>query len=116
MLWSFMETVGEPGVSPRGPSRYRYARLLLPCSGSLGHWFPTLPTRSIGLPAIGTMIRSDCQEPISGAFGSPSPPPIPCITLLSLCSLGFSPKGSLERLEPPLSAGSLYLSGRHSST
>src|SRR5262249_29307366 len=89
MLWSFMDTVGEPGVSPRGPPRNRAARLRLPSSGSLGHRFPTFPTRSAPLPACGTMLRSDCQWPISGSFGAPSPPPIPCIARLSLCPFSY---------------------------
>ena len=54
----------------------RYARRRLPSRGSRGPRFPTF---------LGTMIRADCREPISGAFGAPSPPPLPCITPLSLC-------------------------------
>jgi hypothetical protein len=38
-----MDTVGEPRVSPRGPSRCRYARRRLPSSGSLGTSVPHLP-------------------------------------------------------------------------
>ena len=37
-----MDTVGEPGVSPIGPSRCRYARRRLPSSGSLGTSVPHL--------------------------------------------------------------------------
>ena len=80
-----MDTVGEPGVSPRGPSRERYARSLLPCSGSLGQRFPTFPTVCLWHAVCGTMIDYDCQKPVSVAFGVPSPPPIPCITPLALC-------------------------------
>jgi hypothetical protein len=42
-----MDTVGEPGVAPRGPSRCRYARRRLPSSGSLGLRFPTFPARGL---------------------------------------------------------------------
>ncbi len=56
-----------------------------PPVGPLGRRFPTFPTRNSSLPAIGTMIRYDCQKPVSGSFGSPSPHPIPCIARLSLC-------------------------------
>jgi hypothetical protein len=83
----------------------RYARLLLPSRGSRGPRFPTF---------LGTMIRSDCREPISGSFGSPSPPPIPCITLLSLCP--FSAEKARVRGWSFLSTpGVFYHHGRRSS-
>ncbi len=84
-----------------------------PPVGPLGHRFPTFPTRSRAPPAIGTMIRYDCQKPVSGSFGAPSPPPIPCITPLSLCPCLST--GSCGGLAPPPHAGSLHLAGRHSS-
>jgi len=83
----------------------RYARLLLPSSGSRGPRFPTF---------LGTMIRSDCREPISGSFGSPSPPPIPCIALLALCP--FSAERARVRGWSFLSTpGVFYHHGRRSS-
>jgi len=48
-----MDTVGEPGVSPRGPSRCRYPRRRLPSSGSLGTSVPHLPDQeSCSRPAV----------------------------------------------------------------
>src|SRR5262249_50438775 len=49
MLWSVMATVGEPSVSPRGPSRWRDARRRLPSRGSLGTSVPHLPRDSAPL-------------------------------------------------------------------
>jgi hypothetical protein len=82
--------VVSPASLPEGLPEQRAARRRLPCSGSLGRRFPTFPTRGLSLPALGTMLRYDCQEPVSGACGAPSPPPRPCITPLALCP--FSPQ------------------------
>jgi hypothetical protein len=68
----FVGTEAFPACLPAA----RDARLLLPSRGSRGPRFPT---------CLGTMIRSDCREPIAGSFGAPSPPPIPGIPRLSLC-------------------------------
>lgn len=95
----------SPASLPAVPPVQRSARRLLPCSGSLGLEGPTFPTGSRWAPVCGTMIRSDCHESVSGACGSPCPPPIPCITRLALGPLRL--KGSYERPEPPLHAGSL---------
>src|SRR5215475_11919230 len=56
--------------------KYNSSSRCAPSRGSRGPRFPTF---------LGTMLREDCREPSSGAFGSPSPPPIPGITRLSLC-------------------------------
>ena len=83
----------------------RYARLLLPSSGSRGPRFPTF---------LGTLIRSDCREPISGSFGAPSPPPIPCITRLSLCPFSAE-KARLRGWSFLSTPGVFYHHGRRSS-
>ena len=44
MLWSFMETVGEPGVSPRGPSRHNVMPgVAFPPVGPVGRGSPPSP-------------------------------------------------------------------------
>ena len=46
----------------------RCARLRLPFSGSLGPRFPTFPIRLHSTRTIGTVLRYDCQKPISDRF------------------------------------------------
>jgi hypothetical protein len=103
----------SPRLSPRSFQKHVMPGFSCPPVGPWGRRVPTFPTRHAGLPACGTMLRSDCHEPVSGSFGSPAPHPLPCSTPLSLGPL--TTKGSWERLERPLNAGSLSLSGRHSS-
>jgi hypothetical protein len=103
----------SPASLPEVLPDQRDARRRLPSRGSLGRGFPTFPTSSPGLPALGTLRREDCQSPLSGAFGAPCPPPIPGITPLALSP--FLAKGSCARLAFPFHAGRLDRDGRHSS-
>jgi hypothetical protein len=73
LLWRFLETVGEPGVSSRGPaSKKRAPRRCLPSRGARGPRFPTV---------LGTLRRSDSPRPVSGRFAArslPDPGPASC--------------------------------------
>lgn len=51
-----------------------------PSVGPRGHGSP--PSRQELPLAIGTMLGYDCRKPVSGLFGFPFPPPIPCFALL----------------------------------
>lgn len=58
ICWSCLAPVGEPRVSPRGPSRGRYARRRLPSSGSLG--------TSVPPPASGLCAATPANGPPRG--------------------------------------------------
>jgi hypothetical protein len=83
-----MDTVGEPGVSPIGPSRCRYARRRLPSSGSRGSRFPTF---------TGTMRREDYPLPLSGRFACRSLPDTAPASWRSWCPLRAHGLGEAPR-------------------
>jgi hypothetical protein len=59
------------------------------------------PTR-YGLPTsrtLGTMIRYDCQQPVSGFFAF-ARPPIPCILLFHSCPVFLGSPGGPELSHP----------------
>jgi hypothetical protein len=100
------------GADRTGTCKYHRESRCAPSRGALGQRCPTFPTRSAQLPACGTLLRYDCQEPIAGAFGAPAPSPMPWVA-----PLVWGPwlaQGAWARRPPPRPAGSLHRAGRHS--
>jgi hypothetical protein len=97
-----METVGAPGVSPLGSSRWRDARRRLPSRGSRGSRVP---------PCCGALRREDSPRPLSGRFAGRSLPETAPAARCSWCphrapGLGEAPRArqGLGSLAPPVRA------------
>ena len=76
----------------------RYARLRLPCGGSLGPHFPTFP---VFTPTLGTMLRYDCHFPVSVSCAF-ARPPIPCLFLVFVSFLQARQRSGTLALTPGL--------------